>query len=334
MVDRIEVAKRCGVSAMTVSRVVNKKGYVSEETRKKVEKTIKELGYIPNRLASNLVRKLGNEVAIILPDLTNPYYLQVIDAMTREAKKYGYIISIFKAEENELPDILENTIAMRVAGIVNYGSPFPKEYEKPLREIGAKVVRGDIFEAGFKLEINYRDAIFEAVKQLKEDGRKNIAFVSGMDKEYTFSDIRPKNYLEALENWGMQTGKENIFFGNYPHENAFEVGKKAAKEIINSGTIIDAAFCMNDMMALGAITALYNNGLKVPQDVSVIGCDYISISKYVQPTLTTLKIDKFAYGREIAKTIIDKIENPDMPYTHRIIEAEPVFRESLSKAKI
>lgn len=322
MVDRIEVAKRCGVSAMTVSRVVNKKGYVSEETRKKVEKTIKELGYIPNRLASNLVRKLGNEVAIILPDLTNPYYLQVIDAMTREAKKYGYIISIFKAEENELPDILENTIAMRVAGIVNYGSPFPKEYEKPLREIGAKVVRGDIFEAGFKLEINYRDAIFEAVKQLKEDGRKNIAFVSGMDKEYTFSDIRPKNFLEALENLGMQTGKENIFFGNYPHENAFEVGKKAAKEIINSGTIIDAAFCMNDMMALGLITGLKQYGIRIPRQVAVIGFDDTVISQCSDPPLSSIAIDTEAEARMYIEYIAGCVSNQMSELKARYIKRE------------
>lgn len=136
MVDREEVARLAGVSSMTVTRVVSGKGYVAEKTRRRVQKVIEETGYIPNRIASGLVSRKSNRVAIIVPELSNPYYLQVVEAMIREAKKYGYILSVFKAYGDEMPEVLEEVISNRVAGVVNYSSPFPERYKRCLRRSG------------------------------------------------------------------------------------------------------------------------------------------------------------------------------------------------------
>ena len=104
MVTREEVAQRAGVSTMTVTRVVTGRGYVSDATRRKVRKVIDQLGYIPNKIASGLVSGKSNRIAIVVPDLTNPYYLQVVGAMIEEAKRDDYVISVYKANEEE-PDL-------------------------------------------------------------------------------------------------------------------------------------------------------------------------------------------------------------------------------------
>lgn len=112
-----------------------------------------------------------------------------------------------------------------------------------------------------------------------------------------------------------------------------EIGYELTARLLDGGKKFTCLFCINDMTALGAMRAFHEYGLDIPGDVSVTGCDDISIGKYIFPSLTTLGFDKFVYGREIAKTIIDKIENPQLPYTHRSIESVPVYRNSLGPAK-
>lgn len=159
MVTREEVAQRAGVSTMTVTRVVTGRGYVSDATRRKVRKVIDQLGYIPNKIASGLVSGKSNRIAIVVPDLTNPYYLQVVGAMIEEAKRDDYVISVYKANEEELPQVLESLISNRVAGVVNYASEFPAKYVRHLEEIGARLIRTSYGEGDFKMELIYERAI-------------------------------------------------------------------------------------------------------------------------------------------------------------------------------
>lgn len=291
MVTREEVANKCGVSTMTVTRVISGKGYVKEETREKVQKVIEELNYIPNKQASNLAHRKSNEIAVILPDLMNPYYLQIINSIIKEATKYGYIVTIFKANENELPKVLQEIISIRVAGVINYSTAFPKKYIKALATMQVKTIRQDGFANEVGIKLDYSDAIDQAMDVLKLKGAKNILFISGMDKKYTKIDPRPSLFLSSMKSHGFETDENSIILGNYPEDDAFSVGYNLALKILQGNEKPDAVFCMNDMMAFGVINAAKKCGMVLPNSLAVIGFDNIYLSAYYDPSLSTISLD-------------------------------------------
>ena len=291
MVNREEVARLSGVSPMTVTRVVSGKGYVAETTRKKVQKVIEEVGYIPNKVASNLVSRRSNKIAIIVPELNNPYYLQVVEAMIKEAKKYNYILSIFKANAEELPGVLEEAVSNRVAGIVNYTVQFPIRYINYLKEIGAKLIRADNADSDFRMKLSYDAAIKSAVDLLIGKGARKILFVSGMSEKFTLNDRRVPFFIRYMEKIGLKVRESDIIYGDYPREEAYIVGYNSALKLLQKGEAFDAAFCMNDMMAFGFMNAMKRGGKKIPDDVAVVGFDNIRMSEVFEPALSTVAID-------------------------------------------
>lgn len=291
MVNREEVARLSGVSPMTVTRVVSGKGYVAETTRKKVQKVIEEVGYIPNKVASNLVSRRSNKIAIIVPELNNPYYLQVVEAMIKEAKKYNYILSIFKANAEELPGVLEEAVSNRVAGIVNYTVQFPIRYINYLKGIGAKLIRADNADSDFRMKLSYDAAIKSAVDLLIGKGARKILFVSGMSEKFTLNDRRVPFFIRYMEKIGLKIRESDIIYGDYPREEAYIVGYNSALKLLQKGEAFDAAFCMNDMMAFGFMNAMKRGGKKIPDDVAVVGFDNIRMSEVFEPALSTVAID-------------------------------------------
>lgn len=291
MVTREDVAKKCLVSTMTVTRVISGKGYVKAETRRKVQKAIEELNYIPNKQASNLAHRKSNEIAVILPDLMNPYYLQIINSIMKEAVKYGYIVTIFKANEKELPKVLQEIISIRVAGVINYSSAFPEKYIKALETLQVKMIRQDgvANEAGIKLD--YSNAIDQAMDLLISKKVKIIFFISGMDEKYSRADPRVSLFLNSVKAHGLTADESSVIFGNYPEEDAFSVGYDLAFQILRGNKRPDAVFCMNDMMAFGVISAAKKCGLVLPDELAVIGFDNIYLSAYYDPSLSTISLD-------------------------------------------
>lgn len=291
MVDRKEVARLAGVSSMTVTRVVSGKGYVSEETRRRVQKVIDETGYIPNRIASGLVSRKSNRIAIIVPELSNPYYLQVVEAMIKEAKKYNYVISVFKAYGEEMPGVLEEVISNRVAGVVNYSSPFPGRYKAYLREIGAKLIRADDGKTDFRMLLSYDGAIREALKLLFSRGAEKILFIAGVTEDFAVNDQRIPFFRKYMAEHGRAPLPEDILYGEYPRKDAYDVGQDAANKLIKEGRKIDAVFCINDMMALGFMNAWKKAGKRVPEDAAVVGFDNIRLAEAFDPGLSTVATD-------------------------------------------
>ena len=334
MATRADVAKLANVSVATVTNVLTGRKPVGNRLRERVLEAADKLSYIPDSSAQRLSSGINKHIGVAVSELTNPYHVEVLKGIDSYAAECGFAVSIFDLDNNA-HNKFRLIAARRLGGIVNFVSDkYPAEYVRCFVQDNVVMVNFEC-ERSFRLDTAYGSGMEALMRKAAEFGHKRVALLSTLEPRYMLLDSRAEKFLEMREECGFDSDDGlligNDFEGKFTSE---ELGYMLTQKLLKSGKEFSLLFCMNDMMALGAITALYNNGLKVPQDVSVIGCDDISISKYVQPTLTTLKIDKFAYGREIAKTIIDKIENPDMPYTHRIIEAEPVFRESLSKAKI
>ncbi len=291
MVDRKEVALLAGVSSMTVTRVVSGKGYVAEETRRRVKKVIEETGYIPNRIASGLVSRKSNRIAIIVPELSNPYYLQVVEAMIEQAKKYNYVISVFKAYGEEMSGVLEEVISNRVAGVVNYSSMFPSRYKAYLQEIGAKLIRADGEKTDFQMSLSYDGAIREALELLFARGAEKILFIAGITEDFAADDQRIPFFKKHMAEHRKVTQSEDILYGDYPRRDAYVVGQDAAKKLIKEGRKFDAVFCINDMMALGFMNAWKKAGKRVPEDAAVVGFDNIRMAEAFDPGLSTVATD-------------------------------------------
>lgn len=308
MIDRKEVAKLANVSCMTVTRVVSGKGYVAEKTRRRVQKVIDETGYIPNKIAANLVSRKSNRIAIIVPELANPYYLQVVEAMMAQAKKYGYVLSIFKAYEEELPEVLEEVISNRVAGVVNYTLRFPPRYIKGLEEIGARLIRAGEGKESWKLSLDYSGAMREAMDFLISRGARKMLFVAGLTEQFASYDSRVPFFCEYMREKGLRLEAGDILYGDYPLRDAYAVGQSAAEELLRQGRRFDAVFCINDMMALGFMRAMKKGGRRIPEDAAVIGFDNIRMSDAFEPELATIAADTEEEGRLCVDFIAGRAE--------------------------
>ncbi|MDR0426077.1 MAG: LacI family transcriptional regulator [Clostridiales bacterium] len=290
MTTRQDVAKAAGVSPQTVTRVVLNKGYVSTETKSKVEKAINKLGYIPNKVAANLVGQKSRSIAVILRELTNPYYIHLVEAMIERAQKYGCVVVLFRTDEAHLEDVLREIISQRVMGVVNM--MFTGLAEESLKQLAEYGIEG-VFtgkETGFKFFIDYSEAMKTAMQSLKQSGIKKPAFISGLKPELFEGDPRVKLFQEYYKMlWGGDL--PIILRGNYPEQESFVVGRSLTEALLDTHPQTDAIFCLNDMMAFGTMKAIIRSGKRVPEDISVVGFDNILMSDYFNPSLSTISVD-------------------------------------------
>lgn len=288
MVTRKEVAERAGVSVMTVTRVINRSGYVSEPARRKVLKAIDELRYIPNKTAVSLVRRENSKmIVIILPDLLNLYYMQLVDCMAEYLSAKGYGVMLRKVTPKNNNEVLKELIAGRVSGVLNMAFyPFDEKLVGMMAQYG---VRSIYMSAElFNVEIDYAPAIEEAIKRAAARGVKRVGFLRGKD---FLEVIRIKNIKKCCEKYGLEFCNDPMLISDYPEGDSFYCGYEYTYEFLKSGRRCDLLFCLNDTMALGAVKAVSSSGMKVPEDISIIGFDNILTDLYVTPTITSISTD-------------------------------------------
>ena len=292
MVTRKEVAQLAKVSEMTVTRVVTGKGYVSVSARSRVEDAIKQLNYIPNKLASSLVQKNGRSIAVVLQELSNPYYTQLVEDMTERARETGFSVLVFEVKDGEQESTIKEVISNRVCGILNMlmFTKFPPHIRDLLAAYGIR----SIFAGApnrVRFDINYRNAVREAFARLSQAGIRNPVFVLGTD--FT-EDERAVAFRDCAAECGMELRGDSILTGDYPHMKSYVVGYDTITKFFAGGGKCDAVFCLNDMMALGVMKGVSDAGLRVPEDVSVIGFDNTAMGRYFCPSLTSIGADAYS----------------------------------------
>ena len=310
-ISRKSVAEIAGVSKTTVTRVLNGSELVSEETRKKILDVIAELGYTPNKLAINVSsNKNSNFVAMLVPDMSNYYYLEMFNRMVTAFEDCDYTISIYLVNENNFSKILDKIIQNRLSTIINLAfTPFTEEYLKKAACANIKIIHPGINEDPVKINIDYSAAIRQAFDLMKARGVCNFKFLCGTDKRF-LDDKRISSYISILKECGEKTPEDTLIWGNYPDNPALAEGYEAIKKLTESGEKVEGLFCLNDMMALGAMKALREKGYKVGENVFVVGFDNISLGQFSVPALTT--IDSFidVEARQYAKYILGKGGKP------------------------
>jgi LacI family transcriptional regulator len=322
-----DVAKECGVSYQTVSRVINNHPHVSKDTRHRILQAIRELDYRPNRAARSLVTQRSYTLGIITFG-TNFYGpAQMMTNVERAAKTRGYSL-VFSSIADMTPEVIRQTIddlsGQLVDGFVLITPVLGIHYDELVSLCaGIPFVQIDA-ELGAQVPsvvIDQRYGSQLASQHLIDLGHREICEISG-PLHWFGAVARHESWIATLESAGIQPGPSKK--GDWTAAG----GYKAAHSLLDEGARFTALVVGNDQMALGAIRALHERGLCVPEDVSVVGFDDIPEAAYFEPPLTTVQQDFTGLGEQSIEYLVALIDNPDTPSHQRVLHPRLVTRLS------
>ncbi|HEY4090408.1 MAG TPA: LacI family DNA-binding transcriptional regulator [Luteibacter sp.] len=319
-----EIAAIANVSVATVSRALQRPEIVSEETRRRIHEVVKRLGYTPNALARNLRTARTRLIVALVPDISNPFFSEVIRGIEQVAYETGYSVLLGETQSDLVREqAYADMVAARQAdGIVTMFHRIPNiPFEGRLPVVNAcEYVKDSAISSVY---IDNVAAATNAVNYLVTLGHREIAFIAGPASSPICVD-REQGYHLALERAGLTFNPALTAVGDF----SIEAGERAIELFLSQGHPFSAVFCSNDEMAIGAMRALISRGLRVPEDVSIVGFDDIRFSRYTSPSLTTVAQPKNALGREAMTMLIELLNDPEVPPRKRVLSAELVVRGS------
>ena len=319
-----EIAAIAKVSVATVSRALQRPEIVSEETRQRIHEVVKRLGYTPNALARNLRTARTRLIIALLPDIANPFFSEVIRGIEQVAHENGYSVLLGETQSSLVREqAYADMVAARQAdGIITMS------HRVPAIPIDGRlpVVNACEYVKDKKISSVYIDnvaAAGAAVDYLVTLGHRDIAFIAGPSSSPICVD-REQGYQLALQRAKIPANPALTAVGDF----SIEAGERAIDLFLSQGHSFSAVFCSNDEMAIGAMRALISHGLRVPEDVSVVGFDDIRFARYTSPPLTTVAQPKNALGREAMTMLIELLNDPEVPPRKRVLSADLVVRGS------
>lgn len=319
-----EIAAIAKVSVATVSRALQRPELVSEETRQRIHEVVKRLGYTPNALARNLRTARTRLIIALLPDIANPFFSEVIRGIEQVAHENGYSVLLGETQSSLVREqAYADMVAARQAdGIITMS------HRVPAISIDGRlpVVNACEYVKDKKISSVYIDnvaAAGAAVDYLVALGHRDIAFIAGPSSSPICVD-REQGYQLALQRAKISASSALTVVGDF----SIEAGERAIDLLLSQRQSFSAVFCSNDEMAIGAMRALISHGLRVPEDVSVVGFDDIRFARYTSPPLTTVAQPKNALGREAMTMLIELLNDPQVPPRKRVLSADLVVRGS------
>jgi LacI family transcriptional regulator len=325
-----DVARLSGVSSMTVSRVINGSERVSPETRQRVERAIAELGYVPSRLARGLIRQKTGTLALIVPDVANPFFTLIVRGAEDVARRAGYrmILADTRADLTIERDVIEEMLAHRVDGIVIAPvSDRSKGHLQRLARYGVEFVLIDRTVSGIESDVVTGDNVGGArrlVEHLISLGHRRIGFITESDDVSTARDRR-QAYEAALAAAGLSYDPSLIVRSTVDPPGGFE-GMRRLLELDEPPT---AVFTVNNLVALGAIEAVRAHELEVPDDIALVCFDDIEYASRLYPFLTVMAQPAETLGTLGTQLLLERIEGrgPEQPRVV-VLPAQFVVRRS------
>ncbi|MFD2923064.1 LacI family DNA-binding transcriptional regulator [Halobacillus naozhouensis] len=318
-----DVAKLAEVSVATVSRVLNKNGYVHSETEKRVAYAIKQLNYKPNDVARSLFKGRSKMIALLVPDIMNPFFPELARAVEDMTKQHNFTFVLCNTDDDIDKEMayLDALKQKSVDGIIIVSSTISADN---ISGMGTPIVALDriLSSSLSSVTVNNYVGAKEAVQHLKAIGCKRIAHISGPEN-VSNAKQRLKGYLEEVqdEEWFLPSYIEQ---GEYHFEDA----KEATKKLLTTHRDIDGLFVANDLMGVGALKAAESLGIKVPEELSIIAFDGISLGETTSPALTTMAQPIYQAGAKAAEIIIEQIENQHSFVTNEEFSVKLVERQS------
>lgn len=307
-----DIAKQADVSYGTVSRALNNKYGVGEQTRARILEIAKRLDYSPNAIARGLVKKQTKTIGLIIPDITNPYFPEVAKGIEDEAKRAGYSVFLCNSnwERDRQTQYIELLAERRVDGfiIASVADVDDPVGEKPFYSIPVVYVSNfpQNTSRSYVVVDNARGG-FLATQHLIEAGYQKIGFIGAVEQSQPI-DGRLLGYKSALARYGLPVEGRYIKLGHYIHEQ--ETAEKFMQEMIRSGDYPHAVFAENDLFAFGVIQGVREMGLSVPENVAVVGFDDISFAGFKDVQLTTVSQPMYDMGITAVQLLFEELNFP------------------------
>ena len=327
-----DVAKAANVSITTVSRVINHKSEgVSDETRDRIIKVMKDLKYQPNRIARGLVTKKTNTLGLILPDIANPFFPEIARGVEDTANIYGYNVILCNTDDRaDKEELYINVLKEKcVDGIIFTSSAGPAAgHIQKLADFDMPFVLLDRYIDTGKLPGVYSDGfggMYQMTSYLFKMGHRDIAYIGG--PEGRSAKKRYDGFEQAARAYGLILKKKLIEEGNYK----ISGGREAMSRLLKRGGGFTAVLCANDLTAVGAMETLKKKGYRIPEDISVAGFDDIQLAGYVEPKLTTVAQPCYEMGELSTRMLIKLIEGLALEKQEIILKPELVIRNSVKR---
>lgn len=330
-----DIAEHLNISVSTVSRVVNNKDRVDQETRKKVLKALEDFQYQPNEIARSLKSKTSKAIGTIVPDISNTFFSDVIKGVESIARQHGYYIILCNSNEDK--DIEEEytsfLLQKQISGLVIATSGGNAEFYKQYKRAGIPVVFIDNFP---KIEANYdyvvidnMKASYELTNHLIKLGHHKIALINGSLGESTAKE-RLKGWEKALIDYNIPVREKWIGSGSFKQESGYRIMQGFLKQ----AEIPTAVFAANNFLAYGAMHAILEAGLKIPDDIAVVCFDAVDFTGLVKPQITSIIQPAEEIGRIAGEIIMGKIQNKNARlYEKVVLEPQLVIKESCGYSK-
>jgi LacI family transcriptional regulator len=329
-----DVAKKLGVSISTISRAFNNKYDIKKETREIVLRTAEEMGYNPNPIARKLIQKHSLNIGVVVPEFTNDYFSEIIIALQEFLQPKGYQILIMQSNEDEelefknvetlIHNMVDGLIIAPVAGNKNINSYL--EYHKKgfpivfINRVTEKLPATKVIFNDFKWS-------FFATEHLIRQNYKKIYHLSG-NKNLCITKERTKGFIKAMKKHKIPEENYKIIeTGLLPKQ-----GMDVIEDLIFNHDIPNALFCVNDMVALGAIKKLKDNGYRVPEDVAIVGFTETRMAELITPQLTSVKQPTFEMAKKAGELLLERILNNDTKIETVIMNGELTIRKSSMKS--
>ncbi|WP_066250412.1 LacI family DNA-binding transcriptional regulator [Neobacillus drentensis] len=306
-----DIAKQAGVSITTVSRIINNKAEgIRKETCEKVLKVVEELHYKPNSIARSMITKKTYTIGLVIPDIRNPFFPELVRGVEDVANAAQYTVFLCNTDSSHRKetDYLAIMKEKNVDGIIFTGPQElqSKDFYQSVQEYEIPIIlldRGQEIEDFSGVYIDNVQAGYMATKHLLELSHQNIGCITG-PAAIPNSNERYKGYLKAFSEFQIPVDESIVIPGNYQMEGGYVAAKALLKE-----RDVTAIFAFNDLMAFGVYQAAYELGIKIPEDLSVVGFDNLPFNQLIRPKLTTIEQSAYKMGEIAAKMLFDQINN-------------------------
>jgi LacI family transcriptional regulator, galactose operon repressor len=333
--DIREIAKRAKVSTATVSRTINRVPTVDPQLAKRVWKVVEELGYYPNTQARALVSGRTRIFGLIVSDMTNPFFPEIVQSFEDVAVEHGYEILLTSTvhDPKRMEGSVRRMIERRVEGVAILTFGMEESLLEGLRFRKVPLVFIDVgppLPHVCNIKIDYQRGIRQAVQHLAALRHERIAFIAG-PLHLPSAVTRKAAFESSLREIGMRVEPDLILQGDH----TMEGGMRAYDELSKKSSRPTAVMCSNDMTAIGVIREAYERGVSVPQELSVVGFDDIRLSRFFIPPLTTIQMSQVEIARLAFKALVTEVERetPSSKGTEYVLNTDLVLRKSTALAQ-
>lgn len=328
-----DVAKTAGVSTATVSNVLTQKKYVSDEVTLKVKAAMKELNYQPNSIARSLKVKKTFRVGIMVPDITNPFFGEIVESAEKVANSRGFQISLCTTENSAVKEkkIIDTFLATGVDGIINVAPTMSGAKLNKTLQVPMVIADRPHFDTKKNIAFVYADnysASAAVVKYFIQKGYEKFLCFSGYGEKIPNAKCRDEGFRDELRRNGFTEEDYEVYYSEFTFEGGYQTMMKFLED--HSLEQKYGAYISSDIMAWGAMEALKTKGYKIPRDIGIIGFDNIYFSKFLYPGLTTVENPANDLGGQSMNLLLDSIgSGQKLNGRYMVLSSSMIIRQSV-----